>query len=651
MKKYDRYRHLFQPLKVGNHVLKNRLQFSPMVNPMTSYDGEVTDNYVDFVDMQAGTGVGLVTIGATSVDHDTGEDFAGELDVTDDKKMIGLARLPEAAHARGAKLSVELVHAGRGANPALLRKPDAIAPTPFPTSWGSRHIREMNRRDMDEVVAHYTDVVDRLCRCGFDMIMMHAAHGNLLAQFLSPLTNHRSDYYGGSFENRCRFPLEVLASVRDRIGGRMAVEMRISGDETVPGGMRIEETIEFIKLAQKYIDLVHISGGLVVEPLTMYTTMPPYFSPYGVFVPNAEKVKKCAEIRIPVAAVGCITTLELADEIVGKGQADLIAMARAHLADPELIQKSYQGFPETVRPCLRCWACAGSSHHIRCAVNPALGRTGIYKSVVPAGKIKKTVVIGGGPAGMTAARTLRERGHKVILFEKNNRLGGLLNDISRLPFKEDLRRYTAWCIRATETCGAELRLNTEATVEKVMSEEPDVIFMAAGSLFFIPEIPGINSPKVVHVLDADTGRVTAGKRVVVCGGGASGVECALALAMDGRDVTIVDMIPAGSFASGMEEIPRWMVESKYIREYGIKLMGESKVVAITGDGVEVEDRSWRHSLLPADTVVSAFGMVPNKNFAEQFKNLASEVYVVGDCDHVESIKSANHTAYNYAVHV
>jgi pyruvate/2-oxoglutarate dehydrogenase complex dihydrolipoamide dehydrogenase (E3) component len=341
----------------------------------------------------------------------------------------------------------------------------------------------------------------------------------------------------------------------------------------------------------------------------------------------------------------------MANEIVGKGQADLVAMARPFLADPELVQKSCQGVPETVRPCLRCWACAGSSHHIRCAVNPALGRTGVYKSVTPARKNKKIVVIGGGPAGMTATRTLKERGHEVILFEKSDRLGGLLNDINRLPFKEDLRRYTEWCIWATGTCGANIRLNTEATVENVMAENPEVVFIAAGSRFFQPDIPGINSPKVVHVLDVDTGRVETGKRVVICGGGASGMECALVLAMNDREVTIVDMIPVGSFASGMEEIPRWMIESKYIKEHNIKLIGESKVVAVTEDGVEIEDKNWRHSLLPADTIVSAFGTAPNKEFADQFKNLIPEIYVIGDCEHVESIKSANHMAYNYAVHV
>lgn len=643
-----RYAHAFEPLKIRDLTLKNRLQFAPIVNPMTTYNGCVTDDYVDFLDMQASTGVGLVTIGATSVDHDTGEDFAGELDVTDDHKMIDLARLPEVVHSHGAKLSVELVHAGRGANPTLLRQPDALAPSVFPTSWGSRHIREMTQRDMDVIIEHYRDVVQRLKRVGFDMVMIHAAHGNLLAQFLSPLTNTRHDWYGGSFENRCRFPLAVLQAVREA-AGNMPVEMRISGEETVPGGMALEETIEFIKLAQRYIDLVHVSGGLVVEPLTMYTTMPPYFSPHRTFLHSAEAVKACPDITIPVTTVGCIETLEEAEEIITAGKADMVAMARAHLADPQLIRKSRLGKPEDVRPCLRCWCCAGSSHYIRCAVNPALGRTGNYRASTPAGSPQKVVVVGGGIAGMTAAQICTERGHDVVLFEEKDALGGLLPEIDNLPFKQDMKRYEQWMVRTTMECGADIRLGVRASKENVAAESPDVIFVATGSEPVKPPIPGIDGANVVSVLDADNDRAAIGQNVVVCGGGASGSECALGLAMQGKDVTVVDMIPTERFGAGMEEIPLWMMQSKYIPEYGIKQIGDCKVVAITDEGVEVEDRDWNHRIIPADTVVDALGMRPRTDLVADLQTLTLDVFVVGDADHVEGILNANRMAYDRAI--
>ena len=646
----DQYKNVFQPIKIRNLVLKNRLQFSPHVNPMTTHDGCVTDNYVDYLDMQAATGVGLVTIGATSVDHDTGEDFAGELDITDDHKMIDLARLPEVVHAHGAKLSIELVHAGRGANPTLLRQPDAIAPSVFPTTWGSRHIREMTQRDMDVVIEHYKDVVKRLKAVGFDMVMIHAAHGNLLAQFLSPKTNTRHDWYGGSFENRMRFPLDVLRAVREAAGD-MPVEMRISGEEIVPGGMKIDETIEFIKHAQNYIDLVHVSGGWVVEPLTMYTTMPPYFSPHNLFVKYAEAVKNCPDIHIPVTTVGRISSVEEADKIIGEGKADIVAMARAYLADPEIVKKTYRGEADKVRPCLGCWNCAGSSHHIRCAVNPQMGRTGNYKNILPALKPKKIVIVGGGVAGMTAAQICTQRGHKVVLFEASGSLGGHLPYIDKLPFKGDMRRYEEWMIRTTMECGADIRLNTLATAKEVLAEEPDALFIATGSELITPPIPGIDGPNVANVIDTDTGKAKTGQKVVVCGGGSSGCECALALAMEGKDVTIVDMLPVEQFGKGMAEISLWMMQSKFIPESDIKLVGDCKVVAISEKGVEVEDRNWNHRFLEADTVVAAFGLKSNTAYIEELKRTIPEVYVIGDADHVEDMASANHMAYNYAVRV
>lgn len=646
----DQYKNVFQPIKIRNLVLKNRLQFSPHVNPMTTYNGCVTDNYVNYLDMQAATGVGLVTIGATSVDHDTGEDFAGELDITDDHKMIDLARLPEVVHAHGAKLSIELVHAGRGANPTLLRQPDAIAPSVFPTTWGSRHIREMTQRDMDTVIEHYKDVVKRLKAVGFDMVMIHAAHGNLLAQFLSPKTNTRHDWYGGSFENRMRFPLDVLKAVREAAGD-MPVEMRISGEEIVPGGMKIDETIEFIKHAQKYIDLVHVSGGWVVEPLTMYTTMPPYFSPHNLFVKYAEAVKNCPDIHIPVTTVGRISSVEEADKIIGDGKADIVAMARAYLADPDIVKKTYRGDADAVRPCLGCWNCAGSSHHIRCAVNPQLGRTGNYKDILPAHTPKKIVIVGGGVAGMTAAQICTQRGHKVVLFEMSDSLGGHLPMIDKLPFKGDMRRYEQWMVRTTMECGADIRLGTKATPENVMAEKPDALFIATGSDLIVPPIKGIDGKNVVNVIDTDTKKVKTGQKVVVCGGGSSGSECALALAMEGKDVTVVDMIPVEEFGKGMAEISQWMMQSKLIPEYGIKQIGNSKVVAITEKGVEIEDRNWKHSFIEADTVVTAFGLKPVTDGVEELKRLIPEVYVIGDADHVEDMASANHMAYNYAVRV
>lgn len=651
MKGLELYPHVFEPIKAGRLVLKNRIQFSPLVCNMVTCNGEVTQDFIDFIDMQASTGAGLVTIGATPVDLETGIDYASELDVTNDNKICGLIRLAEAAHIHGAKLSIELMHAGRGADPDLLKKREAISSSVFPLPDRPRFVKEMDQEDIDHIIFQYTDVAKRLKKCQFDMVMIHAAHGNLLAQFLSPLTNTRHDNYGGCFENRCRLPLEVLAAVRDAVGDDMAIEMRVSGDEIVEGGMRIEEVIEFIKKAQKYIDLVHISAGLIIDQAAQFNTMPPYYKPHCINVKYAKAVKECSDINIPVTTVGGIVTLDMAEKILAEGSADVVAMARALLADPEMLKKCYRGEPEKVRPCLRCWGCAETyGSHIRCAVNPALGRPGDYKCVMPAFKKKKVVVIGGGPAGMTAVRTLRERGHEVVLFEKRDRLGGMMNDISGLPFKEDMRRHLKWAVDITMQCGADIRLNTEADPKNILNEKPDALFVAVGAVPAIPPIPGIENEFVYDVLEVDNHQVQTGQRVVVCGGGVSGMECALALAIEGKKVTVVDMIPETEFAKGLSGITRSML-FYLLEQEKVELLGDRKVLAITKEGVETEDREWRHYILPADTVVTAFGCGIDQNLVDRLSALVPETYIVGDCSEVKNIKAANNAAYCLAVRV
>ena len=256
---------------------------------------------------------------------------------------------------------------------------------------------------------------------GFDMVMVHAAHGNLLAQFLSPKYNQRTDEYGGSFENRARWPLSVLKAMRERVGKGLCIDMRISGDELVPGGMGIEETKAFIRLAQEYIDTVHVSQGLIVEPKYMPYTMPAFYLPHCHNVKWSEQIKADPDIHIPVTVVGSITTVAEAEEIIASGKADMVAMARQLMCDNKLLYNAYRGMEEKTRPCLRCHECAPADIvHLRCATNPRLGRESEIPEELPCAKHKKrVVVVGGGVAGCMAAKTLVERGHDVILIEKH----------------------------------------------------------------------------------------------------------------------------------------------------------------------------------------------------------------------------------------
>ena len=321
MPAFNRFEHVFKPLRAGRNTLKNRIIFSPMVCDFTDAISQPTQNYVDFVEEQAKTGVAMVTLGATPINFTTAPDFPAELNVTEDVRVQGLVLLAKAAHRHGAKLSVELVHAGRAADPNLLTETDALAASNFPIPGKYPYIKEMDQRDMDQIIADYVDCALRVQRAQFDAVLIHAAHGNLIGAFLSPMTNTRSDIYGGSLENRMRFPLAIIKAMREAVGPHFLLDMRISGDEILEGGMRIDEVIEFIKVAQQYIDMVNISAGLIVDPAAEFFTMPPYYQPHLLNVHLSRQVKACPDIHIPVSVVGRITSIEEAESVLAAGDA------------------------------------------------------------------------------------------------------------------------------------------------------------------------------------------------------------------------------------------------------------------------------------------------------------------------------------------
>lgn len=651
MEKIHHYPHVFSPIRVGNLTLKNRIQFSPTVSCMSTAYGEVTTEYVDFIGMQARTGCALITIGATSVDEDTGTDFAGELNITRDEMIGGLSRIADMAHRYGAKISAEMCHSGRGAEPTLLRTPYALAPTPIPLEDKCRYVKEMDQQEIDHVVSQYADCAERLYKAGFDMCMIHGAHGNLIGQFLSPLTNHRTDRYGGSPENRWRFALEIMEAMRARLGSKMAIELRISGDEMHPEGMHIDDTVAFLRQAQRYVDMVVVSRGLIVDKNYNFYCQPPYYHPYCHNVYLSEPIKKALDI--PVSVVGSIKNCDMAEEILAAGKADVVAMARGLFADPDMLHKARRtGSQQTVKPCLRCLqVCNNNTDYGRptcCAITPELGIEK-YAQIQPAPVKKKAVIVGGGVAGMMAAQTLRKRGHEVVLFEQKDHLGGHLVDICHLPFKDDMRQYARWDVEETMNCGADIRLNTKATAELVYNEHPDLVYLATGSRLFTPRIPGIDRDNVKDVITVDKRACPIGQRVVVCGGGMSGLECALALAMEGKDVTVVDMIPAGDFAKEIVHYTRDML-MMLLKKHNVRLVGDSNVREITDEGVVVMDRNWKCTTFPADTVVTAFGMRSNNDDFEDLLYLCPDTYVIGDAgDGVKNIPNANYTAFHSTV--
>jgi 2,4-dienoyl-CoA reductase-like NADH-dependent reductase (Old Yellow Enzyme family)/thioredoxin reductase len=648
------FEHVLSPFKFGNVEVKNRIELAPACHMLATADGFVTREMIAYYQSLARGGAGIITIGESPVDFEYARDHEFQLNLGDDRVINGLSNLVEAVHRYGAKLSIEINHSGR----FTLNNRETIGPSPIPTELeevlaaqqGRKRLRviEMDQDMIDRVIDHFATAAHRCLRAGFEMIMIHGGHGHLISQFLSPYSNKRTDRYGGSLENRARFALEVLTAIRKKVGNKLAIEYRISANELVPGGMVEEEVIEFVKMIEDKIDLLHVSAGILGHPKTVPHMIQPTYFPHGYNVHRAEKLKKA--LTIPIATVGSISDMQMAEDIIAEGKADIVAMARAIFADTEIVNKTRLGRLDDIRPCLRCFTCNKLTRHfypIRCTVNPVLGREIEYADIPKAKQKKKVVIVGGGPGGMQAALTASTRGHEVVLYEKTGELGGNLIPAAGLEIKADLKRYLQWLVRQTEKApGVTIRLNTEATPEKVKKEGADAVVVAVGSDPITADIPGVTKDNVVWVGDVDRGKAHVGETVLIAGGGSTGGETALQLAKDGKNVTVIDMLDYGTLAA---DWPRGL--SDLLEEYGVRLLLEVKLEEITDKGAVVIDKGWNRLNIPADTVVLSLGFKPRTAIASLFKDSAPEVHAVGDCVKPQSIREAVHGGFNVAVEI
>jgi 2,4-dienoyl-CoA reductase-like NADH-dependent reductase (Old Yellow Enzyme family)/thioredoxin reductase len=624
------YQHVFSPLKIGKITVKNRIESSPAVPFLASADYLVTRELIEWTRALAKGGAAVVTVGDSSITSDDARkhNHLHSLDLGSDRVVNGLATLAETIHRYDSKASIEL----------NLRDPSSPG--------------ELTRKQIGVLIAAYGEAATRCAAAGMDMIMVHGGHGHLLSRFFSPLANKRSDRYGGSVAKRKRFAVEVLEEIRARVGDKLAIEYRVSADELIPGAPTLSETIEFARAIESLIDILHVSAGNLHNLRTAAMMIQPLYLPRGINVHYAEEFKKA--LRIPVTTVGSIN-MEMAEEILAANKADMVAMIRSLIADPGCVEKARQGEGERIRPCIRCNACLGSPSYplaSRCAVNPVAGREVDFSNPPPPTRMRKVVIAGGGPAGMEAARTAAERGHMVVLFEREKRLGGALLTATGLPFKDDVKNYVEWAARTTlATDRLDVRLSTAATRERIEAERPDVVILAVGAAPFIPPIPGIDKSNVVWAGDVDAGKARVGQTILLAGAGLTGCETAVHLLRLGKEVTIIDALPLQQISADGNLLNVNALHDM-LREHGVEIMDRVSLKAVADEGAVLLTSEGRTTNVVCDTVVLSMGVRPMREPTDLFEDLPCDVRLIGDCRALRgNLLMATADGYNAAMNL
>ncbi len=627
-----RFEKLFQPGKIGTMEIKNRIVMPPMATGYASEDGSVTDRLIAYYEERAKGGPGLIIVEISCIDAPVGRGLARQIGIDKDDFIPGLARLAAAIKRHGARAAIQLHHAGRQTSSRITGfKP--VAPSPIPGRDGELP-DELTIDGIKRLVNRFAEAAWRAKEAGFDGVEIHGAHGYLVSQFLSPLSNRRQDEYGGSVENRARFLVEVVKAIRARLGRDFPVWCRLSAVElNAEGGITLEETRVVAKMAEEAgVDAIHVSAHAVGT-----ARRPPMAQQPGAFIEYAEAVKKV--VSVPVIAVGRITP-EVGEDALHQGRADFIAIGRQLLADARTVEKIADGRLEDIRPCLRCFYCLDSvgrrrGNGVGCTINPFLGREREW-TVLPVGEKKRVVVVGGGPGGMEAAIIAAKRGHKVVLFEQADQLGGQLILAAKPPFKDTIEAYRQYLIGQVRRLGVEVRLQQKFAPDLLPELKPEVVILATGVRPFIPDIAGIRGENVLLASQVLSGAET-GERVAIIGGELVGCETALYLLDRGKQVTI--MRRGARLATRVNRSVREpMIERLHVK--GATILTGVEYEEITGEGVVIRDSEGERRLVRADTVVVAAGASPNDELAKLLRGKVPRLVRVGDCVTPRGIREA-----------
>ena len=636
---------LFEPISIGSMKLKNRIVLAPMATHYADENGAVTTRLKNYYAERARGGVGLIIIESGYI-HPLGRGGLRRLGLHHDGLIKGLKELVGLVHAEGSKISSQLHHAGKQVNVMALHGIYPVSSSSIPAAMEGVVPKTLKIQEIEELVEAFGQAARRSLEAGFDAILIHAAHGYLIHQFLSPCSNARKDLYGGTFFRRIRFLKEVVHHCREVVGRDYPLMVRISASEFIPGGITLKDAQKISRYLEAWgVDAIHVSGG---THETQEMELPPMDIPRGCLVPLAEGIKKV--VRIPVATVGRIVDPQMAEDILREGKADLITLGRALLADPEFPKKTREGKIEDIRPCIGCLqGCRDrlyEGHPITCLVNASAGFEMEYR-LKTAEKHKKVVIIGGGPGGMEAARVAAYRGHEVTLYEKNDHLGGQFHLASLPPHKGEIKFFLEYLTRQIKKLGVKVHLNQKMTPDKLSQIQADVIILATGGIINKPEIPGIDQENVFTAWEVLANPERVGENVLVVGGGAVGAETGEFLVDLQKEVTLIDMVK--EIALDAERTHRKLLLRR-LGEKGVKVRVMTQAKAIRKEGVEVEFNGQKE-ILPADTVVLATGVKENKELEECLKGLKVEFYKIGDCQSPRKAIDAIHEGFRTAFQI
>jgi len=644
-------RHLFQPGSIGTMDVRNRVVMAPMVTFSNGPQGEILDKTVHYYAERAKGGVGLIICQSSVILRESR--LPHRVSAYDDRFIPGLKRIADAIHEYDAKAAFQVVHHGRLLtdyrnmvdHPEEIR---AVAPSPIPrllsvmeipgsNGGGEEALRitrnvppiEATKEDIRRIMQAFAEAARRIKDAGFDAVEIHGAHGYLISQFLSPLVNRRTDEYGGSTEKRARFACEVIQATRQKVGGDFPVLFRFSGSDFLPGGITIEECKRQAPLfVEAGADALNVSASERNSTQWMY---PSFLFPQGPLVFLAGEIKKV--VGVPVITAGKIIDPDFADQVIARGKADFVAMGRALLADSQWANKAREKRAEEIQCCIYCLNCYDFISHpenrkkgLRCSVNPTLLREREF-TLEPAVESKDVMVIGGGPAGMEAARTLAERGHRITLYEQNGYLGGQFSIACQQPQKrEDYPKLLTSLQKGLRNAGVPVRLNSKVNPDIVKREKPDAVIVATGAIPLAPDIKGVDGGNVVQANDVILGHAKTGKRAIVVGGRYLGMEVADQLADEGKEVLLVSRRTIGR---GVERNIYFALRDRLVQK-GVSLYPHCPIVEILPHGAYIV---FDNDLLflEAETIVLAVGFQSANTLYKELEGHVGELHQIGDC--------------------